>query len=94
MHSKSQKGHACRQAGIIEIILLIGGVVAVLAVGGFFLYTTKKLETKKLNPTALTGSASQAAISGTTDLNTEIESLVIEDFSQDFKDIDAELNSL
>jgi hypothetical protein len=90
-----------KQKGMIELVILGVGVVAVLAVGFLLVKTFKNAETKsqkmaqqidQLASETSTDQVAGAAI--TSDLQTEINTVSFDDLDASFKEIDADLNSL
>jgi hypothetical protein len=89
------------QKGMIEVIVLGAGVIAVLVVGFLLFKTFKKAENKSAQLTqqidqlaseTTTTQVAKSAITG--DLKTQIDTVQFDDIDTDFKDIDADLNSL
>lgn len=80
--------HNNRQKGIIEILLLVGGITAILFVGGFYLMTQKKTQDSSV-PVAQIANSSQIGEALTVEeLDAEFEAISLDDISKDFEEID------
>lgn len=89
------------QKGMVELIVLGAGIIAVLVVGFFFYKTFQKAQDKsakvaqqidQLANDTSTETTTKSAI--TSDLQTEIDTISLDDLNSSFKDIDSDLNSL
>lgn len=90
-----------KQKGMIEVIVLGVGVIAVLVVGFLLFKTFKKAENKtaqlnqKIEEIANeTSDAQVTKVAITSDLKTQIDSVKFDDLDSSMKDIDTDLSSL
>lgn len=89
------------QRGMVELIILGAGIIAVLGVGILLFKSFQKAEDKSAKVAQqIDQFASETSLDTTTksaitsDLQTEVETIKFDDLDTSFKDIDTELNRL
>lgn len=90
--------HNNRQKGLVEVLLLVGGITAIVFVGIFYLMTTKNNQAATPGVAQITDSSdfSGGETSAVTaaQLDAEFQAITLDDIDSDFTNIDSDLNSL
>lgn len=90
--------HNNRQKGLVEVLLLVGGITAIIFVGVFYLMTTKKNQATTPPVAQITDSSDFSGGETTAvtaaQLEAEFQAISLDDIDQDFTNIDADLSSL